>query len=112
GHSHPKNAILGIEPPATPQDMPSVGSVVSKLRPVRKPLFSYVTLGDLRHLGNNDSMGQNGGCLGKAYDPFTLPFARPIEGTLDMSGITSVLGTVDRPRLDSRRRLLDEMTRV
>lgn len=112
GHSHPKNAILGIEPPATPQDMPSMGSVVSKLRPVHKPLFSYVTLGDLRHLGNNDSMGQNAGCLGKAYDPFTLPFARPIEGPLDMSGITSVLGAVDRPRLDGRRSLLEEMNRV
>src|SRR6516225_4707500 len=33
GYSHPKNDILGIEPPATPQDMPAVGSVVSKLRP-------------------------------------------------------------------------------
>jgi len=112
GHSHPKNAILGIEPPATPQDMPSVGAVVSKLRPVNKPLFSYVTLGDLRHLGNNDSMGQNAGCLGKAYDPFTLPFARPIAGPLDMTGITSVLGAVDGTRLDGRRQLLDEMARV
>ncbi|OAI47350.1 hypothetical protein AYO44_09580 [Planctomycetaceae bacterium SCGC AG-212-F19] len=112
GHSHPKHEILGIEPPATPQDMPSLGAVVSKLRPVKKPLFSYVTLGDLRHLGNNDSMGQNAGCLGKAYDPFTLPFVRPIEGPLDMSGITSVLGAVDRPRLDDRRRLLDEMAHV
>src|SRR6266849_6270547 len=68
GYSHPKNAILGIEPPATPQDMPSVGSVVGKLRPADKPVFSYVTLGDLRHFGNNDSLGQNAGCLGKAYD--------------------------------------------
>ena len=33
GYSHPKHAILGIEPPATPQDMPSLGSVLSKLRP-------------------------------------------------------------------------------
>src|SRR6202158_2570934 len=32
GYSHPKNAILGIEPPVTPQDMPSLGSVFSKLR--------------------------------------------------------------------------------
>src|SRR6185295_5301694 len=38
GHSHPKNAILGIEPPATPQDLPSVGSLVGKLRPARKPV--------------------------------------------------------------------------
>src|SRR5579883_2620038 len=54
GHSHPKNAILGIEPPATPQDLPSMGSVVSKLRPPDHPVFAYVTLGDLRHFGNND----------------------------------------------------------
>ena len=54
-----------------------MGSVVSKLRPATKPVFPYVTLGDLRHLGNNDSMGQNAGCLGKAYDPFTVPFVRP-----------------------------------
>src|SRR5262249_48241557 len=72
GHSHPKNAILGIEPPASPQDLPSVGSVVAKLRPAEQPVFSYVTLGDLRHFGNNDSLGQNAGCLGKAYDPFTV----------------------------------------
>ena len=84
GYSHPKNAILGIEPPATPQDLPSVGSMVSKLRPADKPVFSYVTLGDLRHFGNNDSLGQNAGCLGKVYDPFTVPFVRPINGALDI----------------------------
>src|SRR5262249_54683667 len=33
GYSHPKHDILGIEPPATPQDLPSMGSVVSRLRP-------------------------------------------------------------------------------
>src|SRR5262249_12100835 len=65
GYHHPKNAILGIEPPATPQDMPSLGSVVSKLRAAEKSGFAYITLGDLRHFGNNDSMGQNAGCLGK-----------------------------------------------
>jgi hypothetical protein len=112
GHSHPKNAILGIEPPATPQDMPSVGSVLSKLRPTDRPVFSYVTLGDLRHLGNNDSMGQNAGCLGKAYDPFVVPFTRPIEGALDMSGVGAVLGTVDGARLGERRQLLDRMSRA
>jgi hypothetical protein len=112
GHHHPKNAILGIEPPATAQDMPSLGSVYSKLRPARKAGFSYVTLGDLRHFGNNDSMGQNAGCLGKAYDPFTVPFVRPINGVLNMDSVTSQWADADGPRLNGRRRLLEQMSRV
>jgi hypothetical protein len=112
GYSHPKNAILGIEPPATPQDMPAVGSVVGKLRPADRPVFSYVTLGDLRHFGNNDSMGQNAGCLGKVHDPFVVPFVRPLNGTLDVSGVTSVMGAVDGGRLGGRRHLLEQLNRV
>lgn len=112
GHSHPKNAILGIEPPATPQDLPSMGSVVSKLRPPDKPVFAYVTLGDLRHFGNNDSLGQNAGCLGKAYDPFTIPFVRPMNGALDMGGIASLMTAVDAGRLDDRRKLLQRIDRA
>jgi len=112
GHSHPKNAILGIEPPATPQDLPSVGSLVSKLRPAVRPVFSYVTLGDLRHFGNNDSLGQNAGCLGRAYDPYTVPFVRPMNGALDMGGIASVTAAVDGGRLDARRQLRDQVARA
>lgn len=112
GHSHPKNAILGIEPPATPQDMPSLGSVVSRLRPAKKPVFSYVTLGDLRHFGNNDSLGQNAGCLGKAYDPFVVPFVRPINGHLDLQGVTSVMAAVDLGQMTGRRRLLDAVSQA
>src|SRR5207253_3697297 len=67
GHPHPRSRPLGIEPPASPLDMPSFGSVVSRLRPPAGPVFAYVTLGVLRHLGNHDSMGQDAGCLGKVY---------------------------------------------
>lgn len=112
GHSHPKNAILGIEPPASPQDLPSIGSVISKLRPPRKPVFAYVTLGDLRHFGNNDSLGQNAGSLGKVYDPFTVPFRRPLNGTLDMGGVSILATAVDSSRLDGRRRLLKQIERA
>jgi hypothetical protein len=111
GYSHPRNAILGIEPPASPQDLPSLGSVLAKLRPADRALFSYVTLGDLRHFGNNDSMGQNAGCLGKAYDPFTLPFVRPITGALDL-GVTSVLSEGEAAALNSRRQLLASLDRA
>ncbi len=112
GHHHPKNAILGIEPPATPQDLPSVGSVVSRLRPADRPVFSYVTLGDLRHFGNNDSLGQNAGCLGRAHDPFIVPFVRPMDGRIDVRGVTAVMADVDGARLDGRRQLLDRVARA
>jgi hypothetical protein len=112
GYSHPRNDVLGIEPPATPQDLPSLGSVVSKIRPADASVFSYVTLGDLRHFGHNDSLGQNAGCLGRTYDPFTLPFERPINGMLDMRSIMSVTAQVDAGQLGSRRRLLHEMAQA
>jgi hypothetical protein len=112
GRHHPKNAILGIEPPATPQDMPSLGSVASKLRPAERPVFSYVTLGDLRHFGNNDSLGQNAGCLGKMYDPYTVPFVRPINGSLDIHGVASLMTAVEGGRLEARRTLLGQVDRT
>ena len=112
GYPHPRSRPLGVEPPASPSDMPSLGSVISKLRPADRSIFSYVTLGDLRHLGHNDSMGQNAGCLGRAYDPFTVPFTRPINGVLDIRGVTSVLEDVDDRDIGSRRNLLGRMTDV
>jgi hypothetical protein len=112
GYSHPKNAILGIEPPATPQDMPALGSVVSKLRGAAKPVFPYVTLGDLRHFGNNDSLGQNAGCLGKIYDPFTIPFVRPMNGALDLRALESLGTQADGSRLQGRRQLLEQVNRT
>jgi hypothetical protein len=112
GHSHPKHDILGIEPAASPLDMPSLGSVVGKLRPAEKPVFSYVALGDLRHFGNNDSMGQYGGCLGKLYDPFTVPFVRPLNGSLDFTGVSAVLGAVDSQQLLGRRQLLTQLDQI
>lgn len=59
GYGHPRSRPLGTEPPASPQDMPSLGSVVSKLWPTERLMFPYVTLGALRHFGNKDSMGQD-----------------------------------------------------
>jgi uncharacterized protein DUF1501 len=112
GYSHPRSDVLGIEPPASPQDLPSMGSVLSKLRPAERPVFSYVTLGDLRHFGHNDSLGQNAGCLGRIFDPFVVPFIRPTTGCLDMTGVTSVMTEVNAPQLDDRRRLMEQMNRV
>src|SRR5487761_76579 len=119
-HPHPRSRPLGTEPAATAQDMPSIGSVVSKLHsvgemhsgsvdaspataPAGRPhhsqaMFPYVTLGELRHFGNKDSMGQNAGCLGHAYDPFAVPFTQPMGGDdvrLDMRVVGSMLGETE-----------------
>src|SRR5262249_37629407 len=82
GYPHPRSRPLGVEPAASPLDMPSLGSIVSKLRMADAPVFPYVTLGVLRHFGNHDSMGQDAGCLGRVYDPFTVP-----EGARETGGV-------------------------
>lgn len=104
GHPHPQSRPLGIEPAASPLDKPSLGSVVSKLRPAEKPIFPYVTLGYLKHLGNKDSMGQNGACLGKAYDPFCVP-----DGAAGTKDVRAVMSAEGGNRLGGRRDLLEQM---
>jgi hypothetical protein len=112
GYSHPKHETLGIEPPATPQDMPSLGSVVAKLRPATRPVFSYVSLGDVRHFGNNDSLGATAGCLGANYEPFTLPFETRTNRVVDLRPVTSVMTDTKGTDLNGRRRLLEKMNRA
>ncbi|HET6882090.1 MAG TPA: DUF1501 domain-containing protein [Pirellulales bacterium] len=116
-HPHPRSRPLGTEPAATPQDMPSLGSVISKMRAADKSMFPYVTLGELRHFGNKDSMGQNAGCLGHAYDPFAVPFRQPMGGDdvrLDMRVVASMLGDAHTAGHSSagRRQLLEDMNRT
>src|SRR4029077_14231081 len=91
GYSHPRNDVLGIEFPMSPTDLPSMGSVLSKIRPAERPIFTYVTLGDLRHFGHNDTLGQGAGCLGRNFDPFSLPFVQRTDGALELSSVTSVM---------------------
>ncbi len=112
GYSHPKHEILGIEPAATPLDMPSMGSIVARLRPADRPVFPYVSLGDLRHFGNNDSLGVTAGSLGSLYEPFTVPFVTRNGGDLDIRKVTSVMADANGRELTSRRQLLEELNRV
>jgi hypothetical protein len=107
GHPHPRSRPLGVEPAASPLDMPSLGSVVSKLRRLDTPIFPYVTLGILSHFGNHDSMGQDAGCLGKVYDPFTVP-----DGAEGAGGVKALLAAGAGDRFDGRRRLLQAIDRI
>jgi hypothetical protein len=91
--------------------------VVSKVGAPGGSIFPYVTLGELRHFGNKDSMGQNAGCLGHAYDPFAVPFTQPMGGDdvrLDMRVVASMLGDAESASRQTagRRDLLDAINRA
>jgi len=58
---------------ASPSDFPHLGSVVSKLRPSRQSLPSFVALPErIGTTAGAITPGQNGGILGSQYDPFTI----------------------------------------
>ena len=92
--------------------MPALGSVVAKLRPATKPVFPYVALGDLRHFGNNDSLGATAGCLGSTFEPFTLPFETRTNRVVDTRAVTAVMTDTKGTDLAGRRTLLDQMNRA
>ena len=62
--------------------------------------------------GNHDNMGQNAGCLGKPYDPFSVPFVRPLNGSLDIHGVTAVMENADGRMWQERRQLLEQFSRA
>jgi len=58
---------------ASPSDFPHLGSIVSKLRPSRQSLPSFVALPErIGTTAGAITPGQNGGILGSQYDPFTI----------------------------------------
>jgi hypothetical protein len=75
-------------------------------------VFSYVSLGDLRHFGNNDSLGATAGCLGASYEPFTLPFETRTNRVVDLRPVTAVMADTKGTDLRGRRTLLDKMNRA
>ena len=89
-----------------------VAATLSKQYAADQRMFPYVTLGELRHFGHKDTMGQNAGCLGRAYDPFAVPFVQPFgapDVRLDMRVVDSMFGDVATvgQQLDRRRPLLE-----
>jgi len=70
GQPHPRP---GTNTPARPEDFPTYGSVVSKLRPTSRPSPNFVVLGPVMHQGNRPPMaGQNAGFLGSSHEPFRI----------------------------------------
>jgi hypothetical protein len=63
--------VLGEVGP-TPDDFPSVGAIVSRLRPPRGVLPPYVALPWVISTSTNVVPGQGGGFLGQGMDPFRI----------------------------------------
>ena len=70
GHPHPNP---GTNTPARPDDFPTFGAVVSKLKPTSLAVPDAVVLGPIMYQGNRPPVaGQNAGFLGAAYEPFRV----------------------------------------
>jgi len=91
-----------LEPPA-PNDFPTAGSQVAKLKPPEVPMLPFVMLP--RPLQESNVIGKGGtaGFLGKAYDPYYL-FQDP-NGPLNV-GDLAVRSDVPLKRLERRASLL------
>ncbi len=87
----------------TPEDFPSFGSVLARLRPPSGPLPPYVALPWVISTSTNLVPGQDGGFLGQGYDPFRI--AAP-AATYDFFPPSLAVDKALTPdRLDSRRAL-------
>ncbi len=102
GQPHP---LPGTNTPASPNDFPTYGSVVTRLAPTSLPVPDAVVLGPVIHQGNRPPVaGQNAGFLGPGFDAFRIEDdpASPdfrVEGVSLQAGLTPL-------RFDRRRELL------
>ena len=115
------------EVPASPDDWPSIASVVGQLQPSRRSPLSSVVLPE--RVVNNPGIpwpGQNGGFMGRTWDPFLFQcephapdfrvdeLSLPKEVPLDrMRGRVNLLNQIDqRLRAASKGDALDGLTRA
>ncbi|MBI3411254.1 MAG: DUF1501 domain-containing protein [Planctomycetes bacterium] len=68
GHRHPNPRVFANP---TPEDTPPYGSIVSKLRPARNPVPSFVSMPTVL-VDAVTIPGQTAGWLGRAHDPLLL----------------------------------------
>lgn len=99
---------------ASENDFPHIGSVVSKLRPNRSGLPTFVALPDIiATTAGAVTPGQDGGILGKRYDPFQIT-EHPDEDDFSIASLTLPNSLTDI-RMRRRRDLLgqvDQLARV
>ncbi len=87
----------------TPEDFPTFGSVLTRLRPPAGPLPPFVALPWVISTSTNLVPGQDGGFLGQGYDPFRI--AAPAATFDFFPPDLKVDPTLTPSRLDARRSL-------
>jgi hypothetical protein len=110
GHDSSNFSPTGLAVPPTREDLPSVGSVAARYRPVKVGQLPYVALAGPIKEGAVTGVGQGSGLLGGAYDPFQMyddptqplrveSFTLPADMTLgrlqsrlDLRGLTAAGG--------------------
>lgn len=102
GHPHPRP---DLDASPAPDDFPTIGSLISKLRGPRGLFPPAVTLPRWNRFLNlpNDYAGETAGFLGKTYDPWLVRGDRR-TGTFHVAGIELPHG-VSPARLSARRDL-------
>ncbi len=107
GHPHVPKQVENAKPGA-PNDWPSLGGVVRKLRSGRCALPAAITLPEqAANDGNLTWPGQDAGFLGRAYDPWLLQ-CDPTLPTVAIDGL-ALPAEVTPERFERRRRLLDAL---
>ena len=108
GQPHPQP---GTNTPASPDDFPTYGSLVTKLAPTSHPVPDAVVLGPVMHQGNRPPLaGQNGGFLGPGYDPFRIA-DDPSAADFRVDGIQTP-EEISLERFAGRRELLERLDRT
>ncbi len=100
GHYHARRSA---NPPPTPFDLPTFGSIVKKVRPSQRHPYSAVHINGPALVPILPAPGQNAGCLGAKFDPLVL--GNVSESAVAIEGLDP-LPDLPLPRATARRSLL------
>ncbi len=103
GHFHPRKSS---NPPPRPEDFPTYGSVLQRVRPNQRFPYTAAYLNAPAIVPTNVSPGQFGGVLGSDYDPLFIE-----DVTAGPVALPSLDPRPDVPqvRLQARKRLLENI---
>lgn len=101
-----RHALKSANPPPSPNDFPSCGSVLSRFRPTTNFPYSAVHVNGPAFVPLFAGPGQNGGFLGRDYDPLVLGDVEQKPAGLDGLTRQEELPTI---RMSARQSLLESI---